>query len=244
MVEFSKEQLFVVTGASSGIGESVVLLLNDLGASVIAVARDENRLQALSFKAKYPERIFIEIKDLTENIQNLTVFIKLLREKYGKLNGMAYCAGVVPILPLSAMDMNIVQETFNINYFVPLFLSKGVCDKRNNIGSGTSLVFISSVAADLSDKGHLIYAGTKAALNASIRSIAKEYAKNKVRLNCVSPSNIKTFKTSQEYLNSQIDLYPMGFGEVNDVAKMVVFLLSDKASWITGQNYIVDCASF
>ena len=74
--------------------------------------------------------------------------------------------------------------------------------------------------------------------------MAKEYAKNKIRINCILPTNIKTENSPQEYIDSQIAAYPMGFGDVSDVAELTAFLLSSETSWITGQNYILDCSSF
>ena len=84
MISFNAEQRFIVTGASSGIGEGVALLLNELGASVIAVARNVERLSAMKAKAKHPENIFIEPKDLVEDIENLPNYVKSLKEKYGR----------------------------------------------------------------------------------------------------------------------------------------------------------------
>ena len=90
----------------------------------------------------------------------------------------------------------------------------------------------------------LTYSGAKAALIASIRSIAKEYATSKVRFNCVSPSDVNT--PMQGWLNEVGERernwsYPMGLGEVDDIASIIIFLLSDKAKWIAAQNYVVDC---
>jgi len=131
-----------------------------------------------------------------------------------------------------------------INYDAPVMMAKGMADKRNNVGAGTSCVFVASVASILSDKGHVVYSGTKAALVASVRSMAKEYASSRIRFNCVSPSNIRTEKTTEEYVSTQIDQYPMGFGETSDVANLITFLLSDETKWITAQNYVADCSSF
>ncbi len=244
MVSFSSDQRFIVTGASSGIGRRVALLLNELGATVIGVARNQERLEAMKADAKAPERVFWEQKDLSEDIGNLPAYIKALKDKYGKFSGMAYCAGIVPIQPLAATDYNTLLETLNINYIAPVLAAKGLADKRNNVGAGTAMVFISSAASLISDKGHLTYAGSKAALCASARSMAKEYAKNKIRINCILPTNIKTENSPQEYIDSQIAAYPMGFGDVSDVAELTAFLLSSETSWITGQNYILDCSSF
>lgn len=241
---FSSKQRFIITGASSGIGKEIALFLNRLGATVIGIGRDTGRLNEMKSNAFRPENVFIEQKDLTANIEDLSSYVKKLKEKYGKFSGMVYCAGVVPIQPLAITDINTVQNTLNINYLAPIFLAKGMADKRNNIGAGTSMVFLSSAAAYISDKGHLAYAGSKAALCAAVKSMAKEYAKNKIRMNCILPSNIRTSKSPQEYIDSQIQQYPMGFGEPQDVAELVAFLLSKEASWITGQNYVLDCCSF
>lgn len=241
---FSSKQRFIITGASSGIGKEIALFLNRLGATVVGIGRDTGRLNEMKSNAFRPENVFVEQKDLTANIEDLSSYVKKLKEKYGKFSGMVYCAGVVPIQPLAITDINTVQNTLNINYLAPIFLAKGMADKRNNIGAGTSMVFLSSAAAYISDKGHLAYAGSKAALCAAVKSMAKEYAKNKIRMNCILPSNIRTSKSPQEYIDSQIQQYPMGFGEPIDVAELAAFLLSKEASWITGQNYVLDCCSF
>ena len=241
---FSSKQRFIITGASSGIGKEIALFLNRLGATVIGIGRDTGRLNEMKSNAFRPENVFVEQKDLTANIEDLSSYVKKLKEKYGKFSGMVYCAGVVPIQPLAITDINTVRNTLNINYLAPIFLAKGMADKRNNIGAGTSMVFLSSAAAYISDKGHLAYAGSKAALCAAVKSMAKEYAKNKIRMNCILPSNIRTSKSPQEYIDSQIQQYPMGFGEPIDVAELAAFLLSKEASWITGQNYVLDCCSF
>jgi len=247
MVSFSAEKRFIVTGASSGIGEAVALLLNELGASVIGVGRNAERLECMRTKARCSDRVFLEQKDIAEEITGLPLFVKSLREKYGKLAGLAYCAGVSSITPLKAWSYEDASKMFDINYFAPLAMLKGIADKRNNVGLGTAIVMMASAAACLADKGQVTYAGTKSALLTSCRAAAKELAIPGVRVNTVAPTIINTPMTTgagAEYADSQKNKYPLGFGEVSDVANLVVFLLSDKARWITGQNYVVDCASF
>lgn len=245
MISFNKEQIYIVTGASSGIGEGTALLLNELGASVVGIARNEERLNAMKAQCKHPENMHIEIKDLAEDIQGLPQYVKELKNKYGKFSGLAYCAGITNVQPLQMLDINEMKKLFDIDYFAPIAMAKGFADKRNNVGEGASAVFISSLAAMACNRAMLTYSGAKSALIASIRSIAKEYADKKIRFNCVSPSDINT--PMQSWLTDVTGgeratwSYPMGMGEVNDVADMVIYLLSDKAKWITAQNYIVDC---
>lgn len=244
MVGFTKDQCYIVTGASSGIGRSVALKLNELGATVVAVARDVARLQETKALSNHQDCFHVMVRDLVVDPDGLVGFVREVRTRYGKLSGLAYCAGFVPIMPVRAIDAESMRAAFAVNYLAPVLMAKAVVDKRNNVGAGTACAFVASVAATRSDKGHVIYAGTKAALIASVRSIAKEVASAGIRLNCVSPSNIRVEKTNEEYVASQIEKYPMGFGEVTDVANVVALLLSSDTKWVTAQNYVVDCGSF
>lgn len=241
MISFNTEQRFIVTGASSGIGKGVALSLNNFGATVVAIARREDKLKELKAEAKYPENIFIEVKDLSNDIEGLPAYIKSLKDKYGKFQGMAYCAGLGGLQPLRAVDMETMQKTFSVNYFAPVFMTKGFADKRNNNGRGSSIVCIASAGGVHCDPGMTCYAGSKGALIASMQSIARELAPSGLRVNCVSPTLIDTNmagETERQYAEGK---YPFGLGEVSDVANMIVYLLSEQAKWITAQNYIIDC---
>lgn len=247
MIQFNKNQIYIVTGASSGIGEATALSLNELGATVIGMGRSIERLEKMKTKCKYPENMFLEPKDLTEDIGELPNYIKELKDKYGKFSGMAYCAGMSGVYPLKILDYEKAMKVFNINYFAPVLMTKGFVDRRNNIGRGASCVYISSMDAKICTRGQSIYSGSKAGLAASIKAISKEVSGQGIRLNCVLPSIIKTPMTSNNFVNltgvtedMQKDSYPFGWGEPNDVANMIVYLLSDKAKFISGQNYIID----
>lgn len=245
MSRFSEEQVFIVTGASSGIGEGVALRLVEDGASVVAIGRNMERLQALQSKSVAPSRIFLEPKELTEDIERLPEYLRTLKDRYGKFQGLACCAGVTEVLPLRALDLTRMRHLFDINYYVPIFMAKGFADRRVNVGRGASFVAISSISHTQPAKAVITYSGTKSALVASMVAIAKEFAGMGIRFNTVSPSDIETPMTANipDIMDQVRQFYPMDFGKPEDVAAIVSFLLSNEAKWITAQNYIVDCGS-
>ncbi len=243
MISFTSEQKFIVTGASSGIGEGVALLLSELGATVIGIARNQERLEGMKAKAKHPENVFLEQKDLAADIPGLPAYVKALKDKYGKFHGMAYCAGLPCINPLRAVEYDDIQRIFAVNYFAPVFMAKGFADRRNNDGNRSVMVFMASGGGVHCDPGMTEYAGSKGALIATMQSIARELAPQGIRVNCVSPSLISTPMADEIARSYAEGKYPFGIGTVADAANMVIYLLSDQAKWITAQNYIVDCGA-
>lgn len=243
MISFTPEQRFIVTGASSGIGEGVALLLNQLGATVIGIGRNQERLERMKARAVHPDRVFLERRDLAQDIAGLPAYVRELKDRYGKFQGLAYCAGVGGIQPLRAVELETIHSIFDVNYFAPVFMAKGFADKRNNNGSGSAMVFIASVGGVHCDPGMTSYAGSKGALIATMQSVARELAPAGMRVNCVSPSLIQTDMADEIARGYAEGKYPFGLGTVSDVANMVVYLLSEQARWITAQNYIVDCGA-
>jgi len=245
MIKFDKEQRIIVTGASSGIGEGTALMLNELGASVIGIGRNTERLQAMRANCKYPENCFIETKDLAEDIEGLPAYVKLLKEKYGKFHGLALCAGISEVKPLQMLSFDEMSHLFNINYFSSVFMAKGFADRRINNGSGSAIVVVSSISSSLCDRGQISYSGSKAALSASMKAMAKELVTFGIRVNVLSPADIKTPMTLNDEMvvlrGDREKHYPLGFGEVEDVAAFITYLLSDKAKWIACQDYIINC---
>ena len=204
MIEFNKEDIFLVTGASSGIGKGVALLLNELGASVVGIGRNIERLNLLKNEAKYPENLHVETKELTENIDLLPSYVKELKEKYGKFKGLVCCAGINADIPLRMLEAESAAKQLKTNYLVPIFLAKGFADKRNHIVENASIIFIASISAFIGEKSQTVYAASKAGLIASAKCLSRELAPN-IRINCISPGSIATpmLQNSIERLHHQ-----------------------------------------
>ncbi len=245
MQNFNKNDIYIVTGASSGIGAKIVELLNDNGATIVAIARNESKMIAIRKQCSYPENIFIEINDLVSDITNLPEYIKNLKDKYGKFKGIVHSAGIIDFTPLRMLDPKRIKEVFDINFYVPIMLTKGFSDKRCNVGEGASIVFISSIAAKTCEKAMLAYSSSKAALIAAAKVISRELSSQKIRVNTLCPGDIETEMTKklEEMRIGHTNKYPWGYGKTEDVANFVMYLLSEESRWITGQVYTIDCGS-
>lgn len=246
MIEFSKENVFLVTGASSGLGKEIVLKLNSLGATVIAVARSEEKLNLLKEEITHADSLHVESFDLslTDEIQS---FMKTIVSTYGKLTGVVHSAGIGGIEPLKVLSLESAKQMFEINYFSALALAKSFCDKRIFTSNFPSMIFLSSISSMIGNSGLINYSATKGAINSMVKALAVEQARSGIRINAVAPGFIVTdiVKSSPEVYNEEYfervrNEYPLGEGEPNDVASLVVFLASKEAKWITGQTIVVD----
>jgi len=247
MFSFSRSDIFLVTGANSGIGQATALAINALGGTIIGVARDEARLQAVQHACAYPENFHIDSIDLTKAMDDLPERLKALSKIYGKLSGMVLCAGIQQIIPLAALSLKQAKAIFDINFFANLLLARGFCDRRVNKGKGSSIVFISSIASIAGAPGIISYSASKGANNAAVRSMATEVARQGIRVNAVLPGFVETEMTEKwrdvyntAYIEKMRKEYPLGIGRPKDVADLCCFLLSDKARWITGQEFVID----
>jgi 3-oxoacyl-[acyl-carrier protein] reductase len=247
MISFNKNDLFIVTGASSGIGRATALKLNILGATVIINGRKDEELKRTKDMSSKPSLIYIEKKDLADDIESNTTWITQLSEKYGKLRGLVLSAGNYYVSPLQSLTIKKSKIIFDINYFSNIALAKGFCHKGMNIGIGSSIVFISSIASITGNAGIIDYSASKAAINAAVKSMAAEVAKYGIRVNVVLPGFVKTelLETLKDYfdekhLEEMERQYPLGFGEPDDVAGLICFLLSDSTKWMTGSDILID----
>ncbi|MFZ2889156.1 SDR family NAD(P)-dependent oxidoreductase [Sulfuricurvum sp.] len=246
MIQFNPDNVFLVTGASSGLGKAIALKIIALGGSVIAVSRNSDKLNLSRNEAIEPERFFIEPFDLSASLEEIPDFIKQCAKKYGKLAGLVHSAGIGGVTPLKVLDLSEAKSMFDINYFGALMLTKGFCDKRI-CTANASVVILSSIAAIQGNSGLGNYSATKGAVNSLVQSLAVETAKQNIRINAISPGFIVTEIIqhapnvyNDEFFTKIKEEYPLGEGHPEDVASACIFLLSHSARWITGQNIIID----
>lgn len=240
-----KDKVVLVTGASSGLGKQTAIFFSQQGAQVVITGRNEDRLTDtlknlegdghLSIAANLISPI--EIDDLIKNIVN----------KVGPLDGVVHCAGIMQTMPLKVLKEVSFDEVFNANVKSAQFLAKSVNRKGRFNSSGSSFVFLSSVAAVCGEPANSVYAASKAALQGLSRSLALELARLNVRVNCIAPGLIKTemVKKFGELLTNEQNMtiankHPLGLGTPDDVAYAAAFLISDMSRWVTGTTLYVD----
>ena len=232
----------LVTGATSGLGKAIALCCANMGAVVIGIGRDEERLQntqldlnAISSKSHRTLRA-----DLTQAVDRES----LVAELGGPIDGLVHSAGISRLSPVRMMTEHHLREVQAINVEAPMLLTQALL-KRNLVAADGSIVFIASIAAHIGVPGVAAYSGTKAALIAMMRCLAVEVVKRRIRANCLSPALVETplLDATAALLGSMDEErknYPLGFGKPDDVANAAVFLLSNASRWITGTTIVMD----
>ena len=245
---FSLEnKVIIVTGASSGIGAQCAIDCSKMGAKVVLVARNEERLKQTLEQCEEPSRHMILPFDLSSS-DGLKESIKDVVAKVGKINGVVNCAGMSSVTPLKLVTDELLDQFFRTNVYSAINLSKEVTRVGNyDKEHGCSIIFFASIMGLCGEKCKTMYSATKGALIAAARSMACELAKNKVRVNVVSPGAIETpinaklpHMADPELRKELEEKHLLGLGECSDIANACIYLLSDAAKWVTGQNFIVD----
>lgn len=239
-----EKKTILVTGASSGIGKETAIQLAKLNAQLILVARKEEKLNE-TLNTLSPNNHLIAPFDLTQT-SRISSWLKEIVETTGPLNGLVHCAGLHMIKPLKLMQPIDYQTIFETNFYsaynlCKAFVQKGIATRPS------SIVLLSSIAGIQGQPGVTAYSASKGALIAFTKSMAMEFAAEKIRVNSISPGIIQTpmtdklfSKMTEQQITAIKAMHPLGLGTVEDVAHAITFLLSDNSRWITGTNLIVD----
>lgn len=235
----------LVTGASSGIGKEIAIQLSKLGANIVMVARNEDRLKETYNELDSGNHSYY-VMDLND-LDGIEKMISSVCQGGLKLNGLVHSAGISFTMPIQFLKVDQLKEIMSINFYSFMELVK-YFSKRKYHNSGGSIVAISSISSRVGAKGLAAYGASKGALESAIKSMALDLATKSIRINAVAPGIIETpiYKGLKEIVHSndfdselkkrQI----MGVGEPEDVANAVAFLLSDSSKFITGTSLIVD----
>ena len=234
----------LITGASSGIGRQIATDVALSGAKVLLIGRDLDRLQETMSGLEGEGHAFYryDLKDL----DGIKAFITGIIQENGPLDGFVHSAGIEKTAPFKLLTPSDYETVYRVNCLSALEILRSAYTKTGFRENG-SVVFIASIASLIARNGLAAYASSKGALVSAMRVMALECARRKVRVNAVSPGTILTpmmqaalDEMDPEARQKRLSGFPLGIGSVTDISNACVYLLSDAARWVTGQNLVID----
>jgi 3-oxoacyl-[acyl-carrier protein] reductase len=230
----------IVTGASGGIGNAIIKKLSEAGANILASGTRIEKLEELkkNFEGLKILKFDISQSDkIEEFIENATT------ELGGSLDGIVNNAGITQDNLAIRMSLDEWQKVININLTSTFLMSKFAIKKMLKNKSG-KIVNITSVVGHTGNLGQANYTASKAGIVAMSKSLAIEYAKKNININCISPGFIQTAMTDKiddKFKEVIISKIPSArLGEPDDIANAVLFLSSDQSNYINGETLHVN----
>lgn len=233
-----KNKVAVITGGNSGIGYAAAKKLTISKATVIITGRRKEAVEKAAAELQVTGLVADQGK--LSDIENLANQVKI---QFGKVDILLINAGITQFSTIEQMEENQFDEMMNINFKGAYFTLSRFIPLLND---GASVIMLSSTSATISPQSASVYAASKAAINAVIKIAALELASRKIRVNAVSPGPIATEIMNKIGLNDTLEnqliqSIPAGrMGKAEEVANMIHFLADDKASFLTGANFLVD----
>ncbi len=234
-----KNKNIIVTGASGGIGNSIIEKLNECGANILASGTRIEKLEALKNKFKDIKILKFDISQ-SDKIEE---FIETSTKELGGLDCIVNNAGITQDNLAIRMSIEEWKKVIDINLTSTFLLSKFSIKKMLKNKKG-KIINITSVVGHTGNLGQTNYTASKAGIIAMSKSLAIEYAKKNINVNCVSPGFIKTAMTDkidEKFKEIIISKIPSArLGEPEDIANAVLFLSSDKSDYINGETLHVN----
>jgi dihydroanticapsin dehydrogenase len=236
-------KIALITGGSRGIGFATAKIMSENGATVVITGKDSKRLEKSVLKIPNSIGFVADIRK-TDEVKNV---VRKTIEKFGKLDILVNNAGIFPkIKQLHEIDEDEWNEVLDVNLTGQFrFTKEAIPHLQKTSGS---IINISSDAGLKAYQGFNAdaYSASKAALIILTKCWALEYAKYKIRVNCICPGVVDTDMTKQ-FLKTQQDKdfmdneHPIGrIGKPEEIAKAIMYFVSDDASWTTGAVLAVD----
>jgi len=229
----------LITGATGGIGNSLIKKFNDLDSTILATGTNEAKLENL--KKKFPKIIVEKFK--LDNHDKIDEFLEIVNKKMDGIDILVNNAGIT----LDNLSIRLTEENWkkviDVNLTSTFLMCKFAIKKMLKKKYG-KIINITSIVGHTGNLGQANYSASKAGIIAFSKSLALEYAKKNININCVSPGFIKTEMTdkiNEEFKKVLISKIPSGdLGSGEDVSNCVAFLASDMSKYINGETIHVN----
>ena len=235
-----KDKNIIVTGASGGIGNSIIKKLSEAGANILASG---TRIEKLEELKKNFEKIKILNFDISQSDKIEEFIENATKELGGSLDGIVNNAGITQDNLAIRMNLEEWQKVIDINLTSTFLLSKYVIKKMLKKKYG-KIINITSVVGHTGNLGQANYSASKGGVSSMSKSLSLEYAKKNIMVNCIAPGFIDTAMTekiNEEFKNQLKSKIPLDrFGTPQDIANCAAFLCSDLSNYITGETIHVN----
>ena len=237
----------LVTGASSGIGRATALALGREGASVVAAGRRADRLKGVVSAIEESGGQAIALTGDTREAEAANAFVRAAVERFGGLDGLVHAAGVLGNGSVTATDPGEWDRVMDINVRAAWLMTRAAGPEL--VKRKGAIVHLSSVASTRPYANLVAYCVSKAAVDMLVRCAALDFAPDGVRVNAVNPGVVVTelhtvtnaVADYSGFLERSKSTHPLGrVGQADEIAALILFLLSDEAGWITGSTVAID----
>ena len=244
-----KNKNVIITGCNKGIGKSTLENFAKYGANIFACVRSETsdfKKFISSLKNKYKIKIYIIKLDLLKksSISNCAnEILKVTKDVDILVNN----AGILFNSLFQMTSEKQLQEMFQVNYFGQIYLTQ-IISRRMVKNKKGNIIFVSSTSGINGDYGRFAYSSSKSAILSSVKTLAKEFSNYNIRVNAISPGLTETdlmlSNTKQNIIDSEVEkILLKRVATTNEISDIILFLASEKSSYVNGQNIVVNGGS-
>ncbi len=232
-----KGRRYMITGVTGGAGRATANLVADCGGTVTCIGRDPERTEKVKRELSGGGHD-VGIIDFSNGGGSFPI---------GKWDGVFHAAGEELILATGQLREESIVSVFDPSVRAAFELTKLIGKRDSILKDGGTFILMSSVAAVCGSPGMTVYAASKGAIEALVRSAAIEWATRRIRVNAIraggfqSPMNDRiAARATPDSFADYVGRHPLGLGKAQDVANMAVYIMSDAGKWITGTSIVTD----
>lgn len=238
-------KIALVTGASRGIGRAIAIALAEYNFTVACFARDKEKLEeTAALITAAGGKASVHTGDVSKDV-DLDTLVSEVSDLHGGIDVLVNNAGITEGAPALKIEPERFREVLNVNLVAPYVLSRAVQPSMKQRGGGV-IINIGSTYGSTGVANNSPYCSSKAGLEGLTRALAREWARDQIRVICVAPGFVKTDMVGDNFGGTEIEKLvvsriPMKrFGEAEEIAQFIAFLATSKAGFITGETLVID----